>query len=132
MMPLRFASAQHESSPRSTAGASATAGSMPTPSRAARSGTVMASGGNLPFETHHLFDHGLYFRCPNRPYRPVAIVGEPYDTSPGAASRGAARLGLELHIPHNLTASWHYPGWTRFFCFTRPGTAVRFLPEQTR
>jgi hypothetical protein len=28
------------------------------------------------------------------------------------------------------TTAWADVGRTRFYCFTRPGTAVRFLPEQ--
>lgn len=77
-------------------------------------------------------------REPVRPYRSVAIVGQPYYTQYGdgrdmtieQARELAVRFGLALHVPPNLTASWHYPEWTRFVVPTRPGTAVRFLPEQ--
>jgi hypothetical protein len=83
-------------------------------------------------------DHAVCFREPVRPYRSVAIVGQPYYTQYGdgrdmtieQARELAVRFGLALHVPPNLTASWHYPEWTRFVVFTRPGTAVRFLPEQ--
>jgi hypothetical protein len=79
-----------------------------------------------------LFDHCLFFRNPQRPYRPVAIVSEPYTVVPELERPRAEELGLVLHVPPKLTASWHYPGLTRFFCFTRPGTHVRFLEEQCR
>ena len=77
-----------------------------------------------------LFDHPVYFCSPRRPYRPVAIVGQPYNTGVAEARDKARQLGLELHVPPAPTASWWYPSATRFFCFTRPGTAVQFLPEQ--
>jgi hypothetical protein len=76
-------------------------------------------------------DHALFFREPARPYRAAAIVGQPYDTSADTARAAAGEIGLVLHVPTNVNASWHYPGWTRFFCFTRPAVAsVQFLPEQ--
>jgi hypothetical protein len=79
---------------------------------------------------HDLFDHPLYFREPTRPYRPVAIVGQPYNTDLAKARVMATRIGLDVHAPTMLTASWWFPGWTRFLCFTRPGTTVLFLPDQ--
>jgi hypothetical protein len=81
---------------------------------------------------HDLFDHALYFRERDRPYRAAAIVGQPYKhVTPEAARAEAARLGLACHVPPNSLASWWVPGSTRFFCFTRPEiTSVRFLPEQ--
>jgi hypothetical protein len=82
----------------------------------------------------HQFDHRVSFREAARPYSAVAIVGQPYhETTTGEIERvakAAADAGLELHMPPNLLASWHYPGRTCFFCFTRPGVKVRFLPEQ--
>jgi hypothetical protein len=78
-----------------------------------------------------LFDHPVFFREIARPYRAAAIVGQPYGTKPDEARAIAAKIGLELHMPPNPTASWWYPGYARFFCFTRPEVAcVRFLPEQ--
>jgi hypothetical protein len=81
---------------------------------------------------HDLFDRAVYFREPIPPYRPIAIVGQPYPNGldEAAAQRLAAKLGLRLHTPPNLMASWWYPGSTRFFCFTRPGVSVRFIPDQ--
>jgi hypothetical protein len=83
-------------------------------------------------DPHDLLDHPIYFREISRPYRPVAIVGQPYDTAT-SVEKGielAHLRGLELHVPPNSVASWWYPGHTRFFCQTRPGVEVRFLPDQ--
>lgn len=79
---------------------------------------------------YDLFDHPIYFREAQRPYRTAAIVGQPYGTSPEDACSRAFDLSLETHDAPNLTASWWFPGQTRFYCFTRPGTQVWFLPEQ--
>jgi hypothetical protein len=80
---------------------------------------------------HCLFDHAVFFRELARPYRTAAIVGQPYNTAIADARTNAAKVGLELHVPPDPTASWWYPGATRFFCFTRPQiTSVQFLPEQ--
>jgi hypothetical protein len=76
---------------------------------------------------HRLFDHPVYFLSGRKP---IAIVGQPYDTSVKDATADAKRLGLALHTPPRLRRSWWYPGRTRFYCFTRPETSVRFLPEQ--
>jgi len=78
-----------------------------------------------------LFDHPEFFRENQRPYRAVAIVGQPYSHVKIETARERAReLGLDLYVPPKVNASWHYPNHTRFFCITRPGTAVQFLPEQ--
>lgn len=79
---------------------------------------------------HELFDHPVYFRETRAPYRPVALVGQPYATEVAKARVLAMEIGLELHVPPILTASWWFPRFTRFFCFTRPGTGVAFLPDQ--
>ena len=81
--------------------------------------------------SHDLFDHPLFFRELARPYRTAAIVGQPYNTAIEDARTIAAKIGLVLHVLPDPTASWWYPGVTRFFCFTRPQiTSVQFLPEQ--
>jgi len=73
----------------------------------------------------------LFFREIARPYRTAAIVGQPLFTDIAEARAIAAEIGLVCHVPPNSTASWNCPGWTRFFCFTRPAVArVQFLPEQ--
>ena len=84
-----------------------------------------------PISISNLFDHALFFREIARPYRSAAIVGQPYDTSADTARAAAVEIGLVLHVPTNVNASWHYPGWRRFFVFTRPEIErVCFLPEQ--
>jgi hypothetical protein len=80
---------------------------------------------------HWALDHAVHFRELAPPYRSAAIVGQPYATPVESVQRLAAELGLVLHVPPNLSASWWNPGWTFFFVFTRPGTPVRFLPEQS-
>jgi hypothetical protein len=72
----------------------------------------------------------VLFRENSPPHQPVAIVGQPRHTNPDAARAVATKLGLQLHLPANITASWWHPGEAAFFCFTRPGTEVTFLPEQ--
>jgi hypothetical protein len=79
---------------------------------------------------HELFDHPVYFRETRSPYRPVAIVGQPYKTDVISARVTAMQIGLDLHVPPKRTASWWLPGSTAFFCFTRPEQIVRFLPDQ--
>ena len=74
-----------------------------------------------------MFDHGRYFREKNPPYRTVAIVGQPYNTSLEEAQKFAEKVGLAVTAPAEITQSWHFPGFTRFFCFTRPGVSVRLL-----
>jgi hypothetical protein len=81
-------------------------------------------------QTLELFDHAAYFRETRAPYRPVAMVGQPYNTDPVRAGRIAGHHGLEVHAPPVVTASWWLPGSTAFFCCTRPGTPVAFLPDQ--
>jgi hypothetical protein len=95
-------------------------------------GGTHAARGEWPIylDPHCLLDHGVYFRETSKPYRPVAIVGQPYDTSVEKGTELAHSLGLELHAPPNFTASWWYPNHARFFCLTRPGVVVRFLPDQ--
>ena len=97
-------------------------------------GGARAVPGEDPYllDPHDLLDHGVYFREIPQPYRPIAIVGQPYDTaiSVDKATELAHSRGLDLHAPPNPTASWWYPGWTQFFCLTRLGVVVRFLPDQ--
>ena len=85
-----------------------------------------------PPQPNALFDHPVYFREIARPYRSAAIVGQPYATDLETAQRLAAELGLVVHAPTFLTASWWAPGRTRLFCVTRPDvTQVQFLDDQT-
>jgi hypothetical protein len=98
----------------------------------ARGGTHAAQG-EIPGQINplDLLDHRVCFREIPRPYRPVAVAGQPYDhVSVEQGIELARALQLELHAPPNSVASWWYPGHTRFFCLTRPGVVVRFLPDQ--
>jgi hypothetical protein len=84
-----------------------------------------------PSWPHALFDHPVYFRELQRPYRAAAVIGQPYGTSLETARELAAELGLIVHAPPNLTASWWYPGHARLFVVTRPDvSSVQFLPDQ--
>jgi hypothetical protein len=78
-----------------------------------------------------VFDHPVFFRELARPYRAAAIVGQPYGTDLETASQLATELGLAVHTPPDLTASWWFPGHARLFVFTRPELgSVQFLPDQ--
>jgi len=55
-----------------------------------------------------LFDHAMHFRWASRPYKAAAIVGQPYGVDNEhlkMAYAEAQKMGLELHVPMNLTAS---------------------------
>jgi hypothetical protein len=80
--------------------------------------------------THIIFDHVVYFREKKRPYRAVAVVGQPYNTSLDKAEDFAESIALDVKAPRPITASFHYPGACRFFCFVRRGTAVQFLKTE--
>jgi hypothetical protein len=78
-----------------------------------------------------LFDHCIYFRWRFYPYPPAAIVTEPYNRTLQAAQRIAAEAGLRVHAAPNQDAGFWYPGRTKFYCITHPGTQqVRFLKAQ--
>jgi hypothetical protein len=79
-----------------------------------------------------LLDHAVYFRELVKPYRPAAIVGQPYESAVtvDCAIKLARSLKLVLHVPPVSTASWWFPRCTHFFCLTRPGFVVNFLPDQ--
>jgi hypothetical protein len=76
-------------------------------------------------------DHCLHFHEPTRPYRRVALVTQPYNRVIDEVTESAARLGLVTHLPPSGPwASIHFPGSTLFIVVTKPGTKVRWLPEQ--
>ena len=105
------------------------AASGPTPWLAAAATTVAIGGSAAAERAVH---YPVYFREIARPYRSAAIVGQPYATDLETAQRLAAELGLVVHAPTFLTASWWAPGRTRLFCVTRPDvTQVQFLDDQT-
>jgi hypothetical protein len=76
-------------------------------------------------------DHCLHFHEPTRPYRRVALVTQPYNRVIDEVAASTARLGLVTHLPPSGPwASIHFPGSTLFIVVTKPGTKVRWLPEQ--
>jgi hypothetical protein len=85
---------------------------------------------------HSIIDHPLLFREIARPYRPVAIVTQPYNTKPEQLKPIRGKLGAPIetelvwHVPPVPLASIHYPGATFFYVLTRPGVTVQWLPEQ--
>jgi hypothetical protein len=76
-------------------------------------------------------DHPLWFRVSRDP---VAMVGQPYhpDGERVRANIGhiVARHNLVVHTAPATYASIWYPGAAGFIVFTRPGTMVRWLPDQ--
>jgi hypothetical protein len=85
--------------------------------------------------SHAFFDHSLLFHEPQRPYRPIALVGQPYQFPKGSiAFRG--KLGtrdicdLEWRVAPAALASIHFPGSCYFCVVTRSNTLVQWLPEQ--
>jgi hypothetical protein len=79
-------------------------------------------------------DHCFHLYEPNKPYRRVALVTQPYGDEARTISEVAAsapQLGLITHLP--LSGSWasiHFPGGTLFIVVTKPGMTVCWLPEQ--
>lgn len=74
-----------------------------------------------------VFDHTLHCRAGRGN---AAIISEPYADCRDQAAALAASLGIELHIPPNPRASIWAPGHAFFLCFTAPGHAIQWLPEQ--
>jgi len=90
--------------------------------------------------THAFFDHHLLFRDLSFPYRPAAVVGQPYDGAFNSTVKKdelkfSGKLGgpegeLDWHLPPIPTASIYYPGACMFCVVTRKGVVPRWLPEQ--
>ena len=83
-------------------------------------------------DEHHSrgFEHVCCFR---RGRRPVALLVEPYEPEVHIERLRALadELGLVLHTPPNMYASFHFPGWTGCLLFTRPDFGeVVWLEEQ--
>jgi hypothetical protein len=64
---------------------------------------------------HLLLDHDYWFRKDRRYV---------------AQREGLTKRGFVLHLLPDPFASFRYPGWTLFVVVTKPGVAVRWLPEQ--
>lgn len=85
--------------------------------------------------TTAFFDHPLKFREIEKPYRPVALVGQPYQLPQGEL-RFRGKLGsrevvdLDWHVAPAPLASIHFPGSCYFCVVTKVGTRIEWLPEQ--
>jgi hypothetical protein len=73
-----------------------------------------------------VYDHIIGYR---RDGLNIAIVTQPYSFDDKERIM-LTRNGLELHIPPDPKASFHYPGRTFFIVVTKPGVTVNWLPEQ--
>jgi hypothetical protein len=84
-----------------------------------------------------VYDHSFACRATTRPWKMTALVCQPYEYGheppdkmiPLARAR-AEQFGMACHIPPNRFASIYYPGKCLFLVFTKPGTEVKWLPEQ--
>lgn len=74
-----------------------------------------------------VMDHVRWFRQ-NR--KPIAIISMPYLTSIENAQKLAQHYGLVACEPPIELSGWWAPKHTSCFAFVRPGTTVRWLPEQ--
>jgi hypothetical protein len=78
-------------------------------------------------DSHRVIDHVRWF---NAQRRPVAIVTMPYHGELAEVQELAERYGLAVQAPPVARSGWWYPGHTLCFAFVRPGTQVRWLPQQ--
>ena len=75
-----------------------------------------------------LFDHCVWYRGDGKC---AAIVAQPYKHAKDDYAREiAAKAGVAVHIPPHELASFHYPGWTKFYVFTAVAHRIVWLPEQ--
>jgi hypothetical protein len=75
-----------------------------------------------------MMDHPIWYRANGKC---AAIVAQPYDHAPDDHARQlAAKHGVAVHIPPHPQASFHFPGWTKFYVFTSLAHKIVWLPEQ--
>jgi hypothetical protein len=85
-------------------------------------------GRNDSYATSSLvLDHPVYFKFERTP---MCMIGMPYHHNLDDALAMAKPYGLRVLEPPLRRAGWWYPGSTYCFAFVRPGTEVRWLPEQ--
>ena len=84
---------------------------------------VMYSGG----DPHWVLDHCRYFKAEGKA---VAIVTMPHNAQMEHAREIADRYGLDVLAPPIAKSGWWLPGSTFCFAFVRPGTTVKWLPQQ--
>jgi hypothetical protein len=82
------------------------------------------------FYLQNISDHDFVCKVPGRGGEIMAVICQPYDNNITAAKKAAEHYGLAVHVPPNPFASFHFPGWTQFIVFTKPGLEVRWLAEQ--
>jgi hypothetical protein len=75
----------------------------------------------------YVMDHLYYFTASRRP---IALVTMPYHAKLEAVRELASLYGLDVQAPLRPRSGWWFPGRTFCFAFVRPGTAVKWLPEQ--
>jgi hypothetical protein len=75
-----------------------------------------------------LMDHVYYFTAQRRP---ITIVTMPYHADLEDVREIADRYGLDVLAPPIAKSGWWLPGWTFCFAFVRPGTTVKWLPQQS-
>jgi hypothetical protein len=92
----------------------------------------MRDGGDLSSDLwwSRFLDHAEFYRDRDKPYRVAAIVAQDCNNGAKQAQAFAAEHGLIVHLPPDEKTSWYMPGFTRLFCYTRPGPTVTWLPEQ--
>jgi hypothetical protein len=85
--------------------------------------------GNWPVDLgSEFFDHCIYYRGAGKC---AAVVAQPYEHAKDAyGQRLATKHGVACHIPPHPFASFHFPGWTKFYVFTSADHAIQWLPEQ--
>lgn len=95
-------------------------------------------------EAQRWWDHGVFFRAPPNPSRPVALLSQPYgDAKPNLdfvyhdsfwkgnrQGHDFRSMDLECLEPPQAHASIYNPGNCRFFVIVKRGTEVVWLPEQ--
>ena len=78
-------------------------------------------------DPHWVLDHCRYFKAEGKA---VAIVTMPHNAQMEHAREIADRYGLDVLAPPIAKSGWWLPGPTFCFAFVRPGTMVKWLPQQ--
>ena len=78
----------------------------------------------------NVLDHLYWFKQNGKP---VAIITMPYHGELADTEKLAENYGLVVATPPIQESGWHLPGHngTHCYAFMRPGTSVKWLPEQS-
>jgi hypothetical protein len=79
------------------------------------------------YDPYWVMDHCRYFKAEGKA---VAIVTMPHNAQMEHAREIADRYGLDVLAPPIAKSGWWLPGSTFCFAFVRPGTTVKWLPQQ--